>query len=260
MVRETEHKSRQDQGNVRTTIPTLIEPTSERVKDLRVWQASLLAAGFSPRWFITLTMADEHRCPLRDFLVELEQWIARLKEQPSVPGKVKASSEHLAALVAVGVPETHRCSRLHAHAVLFSNEGGLRWRHLAKTNKWKLGSITKFERWNPALGTGCFDYLVGHHALLPNKIHCHRPNRCRRRGCVHRHLDLPNHWFAGRLVQNSNETLNVEDDQSTTEDPTGRTAYLYQSKTGVVRPKPTNRPGVILRKRRNTNENNKIPA
>jgi len=256
-------KTGHQEGNRR---PTLIEPTNSIVRDLRQWWVSIEMNGFEPRWFITLTIADEHLCPLPDFLVELERWIARLKVQPGVAGEVKASAEHLAALVVVGVPETHGCSRLHAHAVLFSNEDQLRWRHLAKTNKWALGSITRFDRWDERMGTGAFDYLTGHHAILPNKIHCPRPNRCRRRGCEHRHLNLPDHWFAGRLHQNSNETLlRSKDDQPTIETPKGPTAYLYRSKTGQVRPNHANSPqrGRVIRRtkqRRTTNETNQSQA
>lgn len=248
----------QQEGNSGNRRPTLIEPTSSIVRDLRQWWGSIQLNGFEPRWFITLTIADEYLCPLPQFLVELERWIACLKVQPGVAGEVKASAEHLAALVVVGVPETHGCSRLHAHAVLFSNEDQLRWRHLAKTNKWALG-ITKFDQWDQILGKGCFDYLTGHHAILPNKIHCPRPNRCRRKGCVHRDLDQPAQWFADRLVQTSNETLNAENDQPTSETPKGPTAYLYQSKIGQVRPEKTNplKTGVRIR-RRKTNENNQI--
>ena len=251
----------QIEGVSQRSIPTLIEPTKRQIKELRNWWIQLRMNGFEPRWFITLTIAPQNQPSVPDFLVELEQWLARLKTQPGIKQEVKACSEHIAALVAVGVPDLHNCGGLHAHAILFSDQDLLRWRHLARTNQWALGSITKFDKWDERMGTGAFDYLTGHHAILPHRLHCPRANKCRRKGCEHKHLNLPDQWFAGRLHQNSHETLRSKDDQPTIEPTRSATAYLYQIKTGQVRPTQTNSPqrGRVIRRtkqRRNTNETN----
>lgn len=256
----------QIEGVSQRSIPTLIEPTKRQIKELRNWSIELRMNGFEPRWFITLTVAPQNQPSVPEFLVELEQWLARLKTQPGIKQEVKACSEHIAALVAVGVPELHRCSRLHAHAILFSDQDLLRWRHLAKTNQWALGSITKFDKWDEHKGQGAFDYLTGHHAILPHRLHCPRTNKCRRKGCEHKALNLPDQWFAGRLHQNSHETLRSKDDQPTIEPTRSATANSYQIKTGQVRLPHTNSPqrGRVIRRttqqRRTTNETNQSQA
>jgi len=252
---------RQIEGVSQRSIPTLIEPTKRQIKELRNWSIQLRMNGFEPRWFITLTVAPQNQPSVPEFLVELEQWVSRLKTQPSITQEVKACSEHIAALVAVGVPDLHNCGGLHAHAILFSDQDLLRWRHLARTNQWALGSITKFDKWDEHKGQGAFDYLTGHHAILPHRLHCPRTNKCRRKGCEHKALNLPDQWFAGRLVQTSTETLGSKDDQPTIEPTRGATAYSYKIKTGQVRPEKTNplKTGVRIR-RRTTNETNQSQA
>ena len=239
------HIARVEAGTQRheNTVPALVWPTKRQEQDLRKLWISLGNAGFEARWFITLTAAPKNNASTTEFLIEAERWMSKLKRQTGIKGQVKPCDQHIAAFVSVGIPELHKCGAMHLHSVVFSDQDLLRWRHLALTNKWPLGSINDFQKWDPGKAPNALDYLIhgrSHsHAILPHKMHCPKKTaECRKGQCKHQHLNLDKSWFHSRKEALSGITadrsaLNGEDQTVT--------AHLYKRTPGSVRLQPTQR-------------------
>jgi len=159
----------------------LLHLSERQIDALDVWYR-FISKRMPPRWFVTLTSADEHIDPA-EFIKETKRFTRNLTRQAGEPGKVKRSVSHTLAITSFGFPTVHGCSRMHSHLVLCSERDRLREKHF---QRWELG-LAKASLYKPELNG--FYYVARRHLFTIPSTHayCPRSSKCRgRKGCHYR--------------------------------------------------------------------------